>query len=236
MEAYCVRCRQKRPLADPEPMFTKSGTPATAGKCPVCGTRMVRMGRTPAHEGLTPPKIDREARAAASAKARRSRGRLVIVESPAKARTVGRFLGKGYRVMASVGHVRDLLKSRLSVDVDNGFEPEYRVPKEKREVVKALKSEVARSSEVFLATDPDREGEAIAWHLLEAAAIEPDQARRVVFHEITESAVQEAFRQPRAIDMHLVDAQQARRILDRLVGYNLSPILWAKVRSRLSAG
>ncbi len=236
MEAYCVRCRQKRPLADPEPMFTKSGTPATAGKCPVCGTRMVRMGRTPAHEGLTPPKIDREARAAASAKARRSRGRLVIVESPAKARTVGRFLGKGYRVMASVGHVRDLLKSRLSVDVDNGFEPEYRVPKEKREVVKALKSEVARSSEVFLATDPDREGEAIAWHLLEAAAIEPEQVRRVVFHEITESAVQEAFHQPRAIDMHLVDAQQARRILDRLVGYNLSPILWAKVRSRLSAG
>jgi DNA topoisomerase-1 len=194
------------------------------------------MGRTPAHEGLVPPVVDRAARAAAKTKARRSRGRLVIVESPAKARTVGRFLGKGYRVMASVGHVRDLLKSRLSVDVDNGFEPEYRVPKEKREVVKGLKAEVAKSHEVFLATDPDREGEAIAWHLLEAAAIEPDQARRVVFHEITEAAVQEAFDHPRTIDMNLVDAQQARRILDRLVGYNLSPILWAKVRGRLSAG
>jgi DNA topoisomerase-1 len=185
---------------------------------------------------MEPPKVDRAARSAAQAKARRSHGRLVIVESPAKARTVGRFLGKGYRVMASVGHVRDLLKSRLSVDVDNGFEPEYRVPKEKREVVKGLKSEVAKSHEVFLATDPDREGEAIAWHLLEAAAIEPEQARRVVFHEITESAVHEAFEHPRMIDMNLVDAQQARRILDRLVGYNLSPILWAKVRGRLSAG
>lgn len=232
MEAYCVRCRQKRPLTEPEAIFTKSGTPATAGKCPVCGTRLVRMGRASAHDGMTPPAVDRTARA----RARRDRGRLVIVESPAKARTVGRFLGKGYRVMASVGHVRDLLKSRLSVDVDNGFEPEYRVPKEKREVVRQLKSEVGRSSEVYLATDPDREGEAIAWHLLEAAAIAPEQARRVVFHEITEPAVQEAFRHPRAIDMHLVDAQQARRILDRLVGYSLSPLLWAKVRSRLSAG
>jgi DNA topoisomerase-1 len=236
LEAYCVRCRQKRPLANPEPIFTKGGTPATAGTCPVCGTRLVRMGRTPAHDGLQAPEIDRQARAAAKNKARRGRAKLVIVESPAKARTVGRFLGKGYRVMASVGHVRDLLKSRLSVDVDNGFEPEYRVPKEKREVVKSLKSEVARSHEVFLATDPDREGEAIAWHLLEAASIEPDQARRVVFHEITEPAVREAFDHPRGIDMHLVDAQQARRILDRLVGYNLSPILWTKVRSRLSAG
>jgi len=236
LEAYCVRCRQKRPLADPEAIFTKTGTPATRGKCPVCGTRLFRMGRTPAHEGMEPPVVDRAARAAAKTKARRSRARLVIVESPAKARTVGRFLGKGYRVMASVGHVRDLLKSRLSVDVDNGFEPEYRVPKEKREVVKGLKAEVAKSNEVFLATDPDREGEAIAWHLLEAAAIEPEQARRVVFHEITEPAVQEAFDHPRTIDMNLVDAQQARRILDRLVGYNLSPILWAKVRGRLSAG
>ncbi|HMK08533.1 MAG TPA: type I DNA topoisomerase, partial [Anaerolineales bacterium] len=236
MEAYCVRCRQKRPVAEPEPIFTKSGTPATAGKCPVCGTRLVRMGRTPSHEGLTPPKVERVARAGGNGKARRAQGRLVIVESPAKARTVGRFLGKGYRVMASVGHVRDLLKSRLSVDVDNGFEPEYRVPQEKREVVKSLKAEVARSHEVYLATDPDREGEAIAWHLLQAAAIQPEQARRVVFHEITEPAVQEAFDHPRSIDMSLVDAQQARRILDRLVGYNLSPILWAKVRGRLSAG
>ena len=123
MEAYCVKCKQKRPMADPQPMFTKTGTPATAGKCPVCGTRLVRMGRTPAHEGMLPPKSDPQARAGAASKSKKSRGRgrLVIVESPAKARTVGRFLGKGFRVMASVGHVRDLLKSRLSVDVDNGF-------------------------------------------------------------------------------------------------------------------
>jgi DNA topoisomerase-1 len=161
---------------------------------------------------------------------------LVIVESPAKARTVGRFLGKGYAVRASVGHVRDLLRSRLSVDVDNNFAPEYRVPKEKREVVKSLKGEVARADEIFLATDPDREGEAIAWHLLEATGIEPDRARRVVFHEITAPAIAEAFEHPRGIDMHLVDAQQARRVLDRLVGYNLSPLLWEKVRGRLSAG
>jgi DNA topoisomerase-1 len=219
-----------------EPIFTRSGTPATRGRCPVCGTTIVRMGRTPAHEGLTPPKVEPRPKRRKHAAAPPRSGRLVIVESPAKARTVGRFLGKGHRVVASVGHVRDLLKSRLSVDVDNGFQPEYRVPKEKRQVVRDLKSEVARAREVFLATDPDREGEAIAWHLLQAAEIEPEQARRVVFHEITAPAVQEAFDHPRAIDMDLVDAQQARRVLDRLVGYNLSPLLWAKVRGRLSAG
>jgi DNA topoisomerase I len=221
-------------MADPTPTFTGSGTPATRGTCPVCGTRLFRMGRTPAHEGLTPPEAVRRPRKAAAAK--RKGGKLVIVESPAKARTVARFLGKGYSVRASVGHVRDLLRSRLSVDVDNDFAPEYRVPKEKREVVKSLKTEVARAEEIFLATDPDREGEAIAWHLLEATGIEPDRARRVVFHEITAPAIAEAFRHPRGIDMHLVDAQQARRVLDRLVGYNLSPLLWEKVRGRLSAG
>ena len=236
MEAYCVKCKQKRLMSEPQPIFTKSGTPATAGICPVCGTRLVRMGRTPAHEGLQAPPRDPQAKSAATSRRKAARGRLVIVESPAKAKTVGRFLGKGFRVMASVGHVRDLLKSRLSVDVDNGFEPEYRVPKEKREVVRNLKAEAARSHEVYLATDPDREGEAIAWHLLEAAAITPEQARRVVFHEITKPAIEEAFGHPRGIDMHLVDAQQARRILDRLVGYSLSPLLWAKVQSRLSAG
>jgi DNA topoisomerase-1 len=122
------------------------------------------------------------------------------------------------------------------VDVENDFAPRYRVPNEKREVVKSLKKEASEAEEVFLATDPDREGEAIAWHLLEAADIEPERARRVIFHEITKPAIEEAFQQPRTIDMNLVDAQQARRVLDRLVGYNLSPLLWAKVRSRLSAG
>ncbi len=160
----------------------------------------------------------------------------MIVESPAKAKTVGRFLGKGYTVKASIGHVRDLLRSQLSVDVDNNFEPKYRVPNEKKGVVKELKALARTAEEVFLATDPDREGESISWHLLEASEIDPSIARRVTFHEITEPAIKEAFAHPRQIDMDLVNAQQARRVLDRLVGYSISPILWEKVRSRLSAG
>jgi DNA topoisomerase-1 len=149
---------------------------------------------------------------------------------------VGRFLGSGYDVRASIGHVRDLLRSRLSVDVENDFAPTYRVPDEKRDVVKGLKSAAEQAREVYLATDPDREGEAIAWHLVEAADIPQGKARRVVFHEITQGAIQEAFAHSRDIDMDLVDAQQARRILDRLVGYQISPLLWDRVKSRLSAG
>jgi DNA topoisomerase-1 len=187
------------------------------------------MGRTDAHEGMVAPEKG------AQSKARRS-GKLVIVESPAKARTVGRFLGKGYTVKASVGHVRDLLRSQLSVDVEHDFEPKYRVPNEKRQVVKELKSLAKNASEIYLATDPDREGEAIAWHLLASADIDPEYTRRVVFHEITEPAIADAFSHSREIDMDLVNAQQARRVLDRLVGYSLSPLLWRKVRSRLSAG
>jgi DNA topoisomerase-1 len=186
------------------------------------------MGSTPSHQGLEPP--SREAR-----KKTRS-GKLVIVESPAKARTVGRFLGKEYTVKASVGHVRDLLRSQLSVDVENDFEPKYRVPNEKRPVVKELKALARQAEQVYLATDPDREGEAIAWHLMASAEIDPKVSRRVVFHEITEGAVAEAFSHSRGINMSLVDAQQARRVLDRLVGYSISPLLWRKVRSRLSAG
>jgi len=135
-----------------------------------------------------------------------------------------------------VGHVRDLLRSTLSVDVDNDFEPKYRVPNEKKQVVKELKILAKEAEEIFLATDPDREGEAIAWHLMEAAAIDPKLSKRVVFHEITQPAIEEAFSHPRKINMDLVNAQQARRVLDRLVGYSISPILWEKVRSRLSAG
>ena len=228
MDAYCVKCKTKREIQNPLPVFTANGTPATRGICPECGTTLFRMGRTPAHEGMIPPKV--EAR-----KPRRS-GKLVIVELPAKARTVGRFLGKGYTVKASVGHVRDLLRSQLSVDTENDFTPKYRVPNEKRPVVKELKGLAKKSAEVYLATDPDREGEAIAWHLLESAEIDPEVVKRVVFHEITEPAVAEAFSHSREIDMNLVDAQQARRVLDRLVGYNLSPLLWRKVRGRLSAG
>ena len=189
---------------------------------------MYRMGRTEAHESMTPPeKVKREPK---------RNGKLVIVESPAKARTVGRFLGKGFTVKASVGHVRDLLRSELSVDIENNFQPKYRVPNEKRPVVKELKGLVKTASEIFLATDPDREGEAIAWHLLEAAEIDPALTKRVVFHEITQPAIEEAFSHPRSINMDLVNAQQGRRVLDRLVGYSLSPLLWEKVRSRLSAG
>ena len=163
-------------------------------------------------------------------------GKLVIVESPAKARTVGRFLGKNYEVRASVGHVRDLLKSKLSVDLEHDFAPTYRVPDEKKEIVKSLHQAAAGARQVYLATDPDREGEAIAWHLLEAAQIPVERVQRVVFHEITKHAIDEAFANARDIDMRLVDAQQARRILDRLVGYQVSPLLWDRVKSRLSAG
>jgi DNA topoisomerase-1 len=161
---------------------------------------------------------------------------LVVVESPAKARTIGRILGRQYAVKASIGHVRDLPKSVLGVDVKQGFEPYYVVPKEKQRVVKEIAAAGRDAEAVFLATDPDREGEAIAWHVVQAAGLDDTPVRRVVFHEITPRAVRGAFRQPREIDMQLVEAQQARRILDRLVGYNLSPLLWRKVRRGLSAG
>ncbi|MBI3732300.1 MAG: type I DNA topoisomerase, partial [Chloroflexi bacterium] len=172
----------------------------------------------------------------APASSSRRSGKLVIVESPSKAKTIGKYLGRGYFVKASVGHIRDLLKSQLSVDVENDFAPKYRVPNDKKDVVKDLQSAASRVAEVYLATDPDREGEAIAWHLMEAAQIPPERAHRVAFDEITQGAVLEAFAHPRAIDMKLVNAQQARRILDRLVGYQISPLLWEKVRGGLSAG
>ena len=228
MEAYCMKCKEKREVKDPVAGFNAKSSPVTTGTCPICGTRMFRMGKTEAHEGLiVPPKPE---------KVIKREGKLVIVESPAKAKTVGRFLGKGYTVRASIGHVRDLLKSQLSVDVDNNFEPKYRVPNEKKDVVKEIKKLAVTADEIFLATDPDREGESISWHLAEAAQIDMGRTKRVVFHEITAPAVAEAFAHPREINMDLVNAQQARRVLDRLVGYSISPILWEKVRGRLSAG
>ena len=226
MEIQCMKCREKREVSEITADFNARGTPITRGKCPVCGSKVVRIGATAAHDGLTPPENIKRGR----------EGKLVIVESPAKAKTVGRFLGKGYTVRASVGHVRDLLRSELSIDVENNFTPRYRVPNEKRPVVKELKKLAKGAEEIYLATDPDREGEAIAWHLLEAAELSPSMTKRVVFHEITENAIGDAFSHPRKIDMDLVNAQQARRLLDRLVGYSISPILWEKVRSRLSAG
>lgn len=232
MEAYCVKCKSKREIKDAQAVFLANGRPAIRGTCAVCGTRIQRLGRTPDHDGLPQP----QAGARPAPKKTKRSGSLVIVESPTKAKTIGRFLGRGYNVRASVGHVRDLLRSQLSVDVHNGFTPKYRVPNEKREVVRELKAAAGKAREVYLATDPDREGEAIAWHLLEAAELDPERTRRVAFHEITRPAVEQAFAHPRGIDINLVNAQQARRILDRLVGYSLSPLLWAKVRSRLSAG
>ena len=161
---------------------------------------------------------------------------LVIVESPAKARTLSRILGKSYSLKASMGHVRDLPRSSLGVDVASGFVPKYVVPRSKSKVVRELKQAVKNADKVYLATDPDREGEAISWHLAEVTNLDGIPYYRVIFHEITEEAIKHAFKHPRPIDQQLVNAQQARRILDRLVGYKISPLLWRKIRKGLSAG
>jgi len=161
---------------------------------------------------------------------------LVIVESPAKAKTIEKYLGKKYKVIASMGHVRDLPRSQMGVDVDDNFEPKYITIRGKGPVVKELKKYAKKAKKVFLASDPDREGEAIAWHLSNILELEDSKENRVVFNEITKDAVKESFKHPRDIEMDLVDAQQARRILDRLVGYNISPVLWKKVKKGLSAG
>ena len=161
---------------------------------------------------------------------------LVIVESPAKAKTLGQILGKDYSVKASLGHVRDLPQKELGIDIENDFSPKYVVSRGKTKVVKEIKEAAKSAKAVYLATDPDREGEAISWHLVAAAGLGKKPLKRVVFHEITEEAITDAFKHPRAIDMKLVNAQQARRILDRLVGYKISPLLWKKVRRGLSAG
>lgn len=263
MEIYCLKCKEKREIAETTAVFTASGTPGTRGLCPVCGTKVFRMGATPEHDGMVKPIVEKKERKSSAKtntktkkaikkgeRSNRSSGPnladrinmdglgkpLVIVESPAKAQTIGRFLGNKYKVIASYGHVRDLLASRLSVDPDNDFAPEYRVPNEKAKLVKKITEISEKSPEVYLATDPDREGESIAWHLMESANIPENKTKRVVFHEITKTAIDEAFKNARTLDIDLVDAQQARRILDRLVGYKVSPILWEKVRSRLSAG
>ena len=161
---------------------------------------------------------------------------LVIVESPAKAKTIKKFLGRNYKVEASMGHVRDLPKSQLGVDIDNDFEPKYITIRGKGEILKKLKKEAQSASQVFLATDPDREGEAISWHLAHALKIDINNPCRIEFNEITKTAVKEAIKKPRPINKNLVDAQQARRVLDRIVGYQISPLLWRKIRKGLSAG
>src|SRR4029079_17270906 len=171
---------------------------------------------------------------------------LIIVESPTKAKTISRFLGGEYIVKASMGHVRDLPKSKLSIDVEHDFEPKYIVPPKAKETITKLKKLAKAASSIILATDEDREGEAISWHLVQALGLgdeidiakgaEDKRVKRIVFHEITKTAIDHALANPRDIDLNLVDAQQARRVLDRLVGYELSPFLWRKIRYGLSAG
>ena len=162
--------------------------------------------------------------------------KLIIVESPAKAGTIKKFLGGNTKVVASMGHIRDLPKSKLGVDIENNFEPEYINIRGKGDLIKSLKSEAKKAKKVYLATDPDREGEAIAWHLANILGIDENSKCRVTFNEITKDAVKEAIKNPRCVDKNLIDAQQARRVLDRIVGYKISPILWKKVRRGLSAG
>lgn len=254
LTAYCLKCKTFRPIQAPQAEWAANGTPATRGRCPECGTNLYKRGHTAAHDSL--PKPETPTKPAAKGERARSKatspqsnghkapssssggrsGRLVVVESPAKAKTIGKYLGRGYTVKSSIGHVRDLLKSRLSVDIDRDYAPEYRVLNEKRKLVKELQEAAAQAREIYLATDPDREGEAIAWHVMESAEMDPARVKRVVFQEITQPAIKAAFETPRQIDMDRVYAQQARRILDRLVGYQLSPLLWRKVRGRLSAG
>ncbi len=162
--------------------------------------------------------------------------KLLIVESPTKAKTISKFLGKDYQILSSFGHVRDLPKSKLGVDVEHSFTPDYIIPTKSRKHVTELKKAAAKADAIYFATDEDREGEAISWHLAEILNVTPELAQRITFHEITKSAIEKALEHPRLLDMRLVDAQQARRILDRLVGYSLSPLLWKKVQRGLSAG
>ena len=161
---------------------------------------------------------------------------LVIVESPAKAKTIEKFLGDDYKVLSSYGHIRDLKKKEFSIDVANGFSPTYEIPEDKKKLVKELKTEAKKADMVWLASDEDREGEAISWHLFEVLGLDPVKTKRIVFHEITKSAILKAIENPRDIDVNLVNAQQARRVLDRIVGFELSPVLWRKVKPALSAG
>ena len=161
---------------------------------------------------------------------------LVIVESPAKAKTIKKFLGTGYEVIASQGHVRDLPKSQLGVSVEDDFEPKYITIRGKGDILAELRKAAKKADKVYLATDPDREGEAISWHLQKLLKLDEKEPDRITFNEITKNAIKNSLKAPRCVDMGLVDAQQARRVLDRMVGYKISPLLWAKIKSGLSAG
>ena len=160
---------------------------------------------------------------------------LVIVESPAKAKTIEKFLGEDYKVLSSYGHIRDLKKKDFSIDVEKGFEPTYEIPSDKKKLVGELKAAAKNADMVWLASDEDREGEAISWHLCEVLGLDEASTNRIVFHEITKPAILAAIENPRHLDMNLVNAQQARRVLDRIVGFKLSPVLWRKVKPALSS-
>src|SRR5512140_1985170 len=209
--------------------------PSKARKAPAArgrGVKAVPDGSEPVAREAEAPPARRAARKAGGG------GSLVVVESPAKAKTIKKYLGRGFEVKASVGHVKDLPKSKIGVDVDHGFRPEYEAIKGKSKVLSDIKRAARTAERVFLATDPDREGEAIAWHIAEELGSEGGDARvrRVLFNEITKGAIQKAIAEPLDLDRKKFDSQQARRILDRLVGYQISPILWKKVRRGLSAG
>jgi DNA topoisomerase-1 len=253
-------------MKDTQSLFNAKGTAYTKGICPVCGTGMMRFGATEAHASLDREAMVAEVQATkderpktkkdggrktkdgrrktsgvrlSSSVVGQSVSKLVIVESPAKARTIGKFLGNGYRVRASIGHIRDLPERQMGIDIEKNFRPHYVISPKKKETVKELKELADNAGEIFLATDPDREGEAISWHLAAALdkELEGKPVHRVEFHEITRDAIDHAFANPRQIDQHLVDAQQARRVLDRLVGYTISPLLRKKINTKnLSAG
>ncbi len=161
---------------------------------------------------------------------------LVIVESPAKAKTIEKYLGKDYTVKSSFGHIRDLPKKGMNIDIEHNFAPNYEINSDKKKVVAELRREAKEATDIWLASDEDREGEAIAWHLTQTLKLDPKKTKRIVFHEITKTAIENAIKTPRTVDLSLVDAYQARRVLDRLVGYELSPVLWKKIRTGLSAG
>lgn len=223
------KLKNPHPLDPPLPRRGTGGAKAAGGH-----------PRTPARGKSAPSELPRRARSETGS-VKRDNGsngaaQLVVVESPAKARTIERILGANFTVRASLGHVRDLPTSEMGVDIENGFTPHYEVPKEKAAVIRELKKLGQAAPVIYMATDPDREGEAISWHILKATGWKDKPIHRVAFHEITQEAVAEAFKHPRDIDMQLVNAQQARRILDRLVGYQLSPLLWRKVQKGLSAG
>ncbi len=257
MTAYCVKCKTTREMQNAQPLVNAKGTAYSQGTCAVCGTKLTRFGKTDAHgqgsevraQGTEKSFANKPARAKIKKQKSTSPppvsrspipgNNLVIVESPAKARTISRFLGNGYRVRASVGHIRDLPARQMGVDIENDFRPHYVIAPKKNKVVKELRADAASASAIFLATDPDREGEAISWHLLAAldTSIRGKPVQRVEFHEITRDAIARAFASPREINQQLVDAQQARRVLDRLVGYTISPLLRKKVNAKnLSAG